>query len=146
MSQVTRLDASATIAFLQHETGDDVVKQALQTDHCAVRAANQSEVIAKSLDRGIDPQAVKTILAELTYTVIDNTAEDGIQAGWMRSQTRTIGLTLRGRLCMATAQRRKVKILTADRPWLTVAQQMGLTIECIRPDAYRTPVLECVNP
>ena len=136
MSQATVLDASAILAFLQGEPGEDRVKQALQTEHCVVSAANQSEVIAKALDRGIDPAAIKTILAELGYTVIDITAEDGAQAGWMRSQTRALGLSLGDRLCIATAQRLKAKILTADRPWLSVAQPMGLRIECIRPDSH----------
>ena len=136
MSQVTVLDASVILAFLQGEPGNERVKLALQTDHCVVSAANQSEVIAKSLDRGVDPDAIKTIVSEMGYTVVDITAQDGAQAGWLRNQTRVIGLSLGDRLCMATAQRLKAKILTADRPWLTVAGQLGLDIQCIRPDAH----------
>ncbi len=136
MSQLIVLDAAAILAFLQGEPGDDVVRQALQSGHCVVSAANQAEIIAKSLDRGGDPEAIKAILAELAYTVIDIKAEDGTQAGWMRAQTRQFGLSLGDRLCLAVAQRLKAKILTADRPWLSVAQQMGINIQCIRPDAH----------
>ncbi len=136
MSQTTLLDASAILAFLQGEPGEAIVKQALQTDHCLVSAANQAEVIAKSLDRGIDPETIQTILAGLNYGVIDLTAEDGAQAGWMRLQTRALGLSLGDRLCMATALRLKARILTADRPWLTVASALNLSIACIRPDTH----------
>ncbi len=136
MSRVTLLDASAIIAFLQGEPGDEVVRQALHSEPCVVTAANQAEVIAKSLDRGADPEAIKIILAELAYTVVDITAEDGAQAGWMRGATRSIGLSLGDRLCLAVAQRLKAPVLTADRPWLLMAQPLGIDICCIRPGAH----------
>lgn len=136
MSRVTVLDASAIIAFLQGEPGDEVVRLALLSGHCVVSAANQAEIIAKSLDRGADPEAIKTILAELAYTVVDIKAEDGMQAGWMRGVSRKIGLSLGDRLCLALAQRLKANILTADRPWLTMAEPLEIDICCIRPDAH----------
>ena len=40
MSQIIVLDASAIIAFLQGESGDDVVRQALHDSQCLVSAAN----------------------------------------------------------------------------------------------------------
>lgn len=109
------------------------MKQALQAEHCLVSAASQAEVIAKCLDRGTDPDAIKTILTGLNYVVIDVTSEDGTQAGLMRLKTRAIGLSLGDRLCMATALRLKANVLTADRPWLAVATVLNLSIECIRP-------------
>lgn len=136
MSQTTLLDASAVIAFLQGEPGDDVVRHALQNHHCVVSAANQAEIIAKALDRGVSAEALQAILTELAYTVIDTKAEDGAQAGWMRAQTRPIGLSLGDRLCLATAQRLQAQVLTADRPWLSVAKVMGLDIHCIRPGSH----------
>jgi len=136
MSRVTVLDASAIIAFLQGEPGDEVVRLALLSGHCVVSAANQAEIIAKSLDRGADPEAMKAILAELAYTVVDIKAEDGMQAGWMRGASRKIGLSLGDRLCLALAQRLKAKVLTADRPWLAMAEALEIDICCIRPDAH----------
>ena len=122
MSKVTILDASAVLAFLQGEPGDEIVRLALQSDHCMVTAANQAEIIAK--------------IDQLGFTVIDVTAKDGECAGWMRAPTRMIGLGLGDRLCLAVAQRLKAVVITADRPWLTVAQQLGLDIRCIRPEAH----------
>ena len=136
MSQIVVLDASAILAFLQGEPGEDVVRLALQEKQCMVSAANQSEVIAKALDRGASAAAIQSLLADLAYTVVDITAEDGAQAGWMRDSTRNIGLSLGDRLCLAVAQRLAAPVLTADRPWLGVAKLLGLDIDCIRPDSF----------
>ena len=136
MSQIIVLDASAIIAFLQGEPGDDVVRQALHDSQCLVSAANQAEVIAKALDRGANAEAIQNVLSDLAYTVIDVKAQDGVQAGWMRESTRKIGLSLGDRLCLALAQRLAAQVLTADRPWLGVANSLGLNIRCIRPDAH----------
>lgn len=136
MSQVTVLDASAILAFLQGELGEDVVRQALQGGACVVSAANQAEIIAKCLDRGGDADTIALILTELAYSVTDISAEDGAQAGWMRRDTRNMGLSLGDRLCLATAQRLKARVLTADRAWVVAAPLLGLEICCIRPEAH----------
>ncbi len=133
MTESTVLDASAIIAFLQGEPGDVLVQKALQSRYCVVTAANQGEIIAKSLDRGVSAQSVQAILAELDYVVIDIKAEDGVQAGWMRAQTRKLGLRLGDRLCLAVAQRLMARVLTADRSWMPMAQPLGLEIRCMRP-------------
>jgi ribonuclease VapC len=133
MSKVTVLDASAIIAFLQGEPGAELVGQALHSQRCVVSAANQAEVIAKALDRGAEPDVIKMILADLAYSVVDIRADDGEQAGWMRGQTRSIGLSLGDRLCLALAQRLGARVLTADRAWLETCQTLQLDIGCIRP-------------
>ena len=136
MSKSVVLDASAIIAFLQGEPGSEVVGQALHSQRCVVSAANQAEVIAKAMDRGAETEAIKTILADLAYSVLDIPVGDGEQAGWIRGQTRSIGLSLGDRLCLALAQRLKARVLTADRAWLGVSQTLSLNIDCIRPPAH----------
>jgi ribonuclease VapC len=133
---VVLLDASAVLAFLQGEPGEEVVRHALQTQPCAITAANQCEVIAKALDRGITRPALESILAALGTSVIDILAADGAAAGWMRPATRALGLSLGDRLCLAAAQRLAAPVLTADRPWLALAEPLGVDIRCIRPDAH----------
>lgn len=136
MTKATVLDASAVLAFLQGEPGHELVQQALQSEACVVTAANQAEIIAKSLDRGVNAHGIQTILAELVYVVIDIKAEDGLQAGLMRGQTRKLGLSLGDRLCLAVAQRLKAPVLTADRPWLSMAKSLGLDIRCVRSGSH----------
>lgn len=134
MSAWTVLDASAVLAFLQAKPGHDTVRLALQNERCVVTAVNQAEIIAKATDKGVEPVALKDILAELAYTVVDVTADDGANAGWLRNHTRSLGLSLGDRICLASAQRLKAKVLTADRLWLGIAGALGLEMYCIRPD------------
>ena len=134
MSQTLLLDASAVLAFLQGEPGGEQVQQALQDQSCVVGAANQAEVIAKSLDRGLAPEAIQAILAELAYAVIEVKAEDGAQAGYLRALTRHLGLSLVDRLCLTAAKRLNATVLTADRPWLTLRKPLGIDVVCIRPE------------
>lgn len=134
MSQTLLLDASAVLAFLQGEPGGEQVQQALQDQSCVVSAANQAEVIAKSLDRGLAPEAIQAILAELAYAVIEVKAEDGAQAGYLRALTRHLGLSLGDRLCLTAAKRLNATVLTADRPWLTLRKPLGIDVVCIRPE------------
>ncbi|MCF8169187.1 MAG: type II toxin-antitoxin system VapC family toxin [Rhodoferax sp.] len=130
------LDASAILAFLQGEPGEDTVRRALQASPCWVSAANQAEIISKALDRGGSKETIERILKELQYTVAEVLAEDGAQAGWLRATTRHLGLSLGDRLCLATAQRLKSQVLTADRDWLKLATVLGLDIVCIRPETH----------
>jgi ribonuclease VapC len=54
----------------------------------------------------------------------------------MRSLTRSAGLSLADRLCLALARRLKAKVLTADRAWTLVAEPLGLDVGLIRGDAH----------
>jgi len=136
MNPPVLLDASAVLAFLQGEPGEDVVRQALQASPCLVSAANQAEVISKALDRGGSKDNIERMLSELNYTVTELLPEDGTQAGWLRAATRHLGLSLGDRLCLACAQRLKTQVLTADREWVKLATELGLNIFCIHPDAH----------
>jgi ribonuclease VapC len=136
MSKVTVLDASAIIAFLQGEPGAELVGQALHSQRCVVSAANQAEVIAKALDRDAKPEAITTILSDLAYHVVDIPVADGEQAGWIRGQTKRVGLSLGDRLCLALAQRMRARVLTADRAWLEVSKTIGVDVVCIRPASH----------
>lgn len=136
MNPTVVLDASAVLAFLQGEPGWERVDACLRNPAltCAVAAANHAEIIAKALDKGIAPAALREILDALAYRVLEHPAVDGELAGYLRESTRQSGLSLGDRLCLAAAQRLNARVLTADKIWLKHAQVLGLDIECIRPD------------
>ena len=136
MNATVVLDASAVLAFLQGEPGADKVGDALKNSHCVVASANQTEIISKALDRGLDRPTIEAALTDLNYEVVDCTAQDGVQAGWMRTATRALGLSLGDRLCLATARRIQAQVLTADRPWTDAAKALKLRIHCIRPGKH----------
>lgn len=131
------LDASAILAFLHDEPGADQVATALiEHDGCCMTAANHAEVVAKCLDRGVADEVVGAMLAELGYVIVPVAVEDGTAAGRLRSLTRKQGLSLGDRLCLAAAHRLACPVLTADRPWVDLAEMLQLEIRCIRPDAH----------
>lgn len=137
MSQPILLDASAVIAYLQGEPGSEEIEAHLVSGAtCLVTAANQAEIIAKSLDRGASDEDLREILRALAYGVIDHPGSDGEDAGWLRPATRALGLSLGDRLCLAAARRLGAVVVTADRPWLKLATALGLDIRCIRPDNH----------
>jgi PIN domain nuclease of toxin-antitoxin system len=126
------LDASAVLALLFSETGSDTVATALQQHDCRITAANQAEVIAKLIDRGLAQTNVHLVLSSLSITVVDNSVADGEAAGYMRSASKPIGLSLGDRLCLAAGQRLKTPVMTADQAWLGLSEALGLNIICIR--------------
>ncbi|KTT19465.1 type II toxin-antitoxin system VapC family toxin [Pseudacidovorax intermedius] len=130
------LDASAVLAFLQEEPGHLEVEAALHDHPCLVTAANQCEIVAKLVDRDMPPEAIDAVVADLGYQVVDVTAEDGHRAGHWRSLTRAHGLSLGDRLCLAVAARLQAPVLTADRPWLALADTLNVHIRCLRPGAH----------
>lgn len=130
------LDASAILAFLQEEPGHLEVEQALHDRVCLVTAANQCEIVAKLLDRSMQLEAIDAVVADLGYQVVDVTAEDGTRAGHWRNVTRAHGLSLGDRLCLAVAARLQAPVLTADRPWLAVADTLNVQIRCLRPGSH----------
>lgn len=129
------LDASAVIALLRDEPGADRVWPAVQTG-AVISAVNLAEVISKMLDKGTSKELVASSMAVLDLEVIGLDAEAALQTAWLRPMTRTAGLSLGDRACLALARARQVPVLTADRPWLALAEVLALDIRCIRPDAH----------
>jgi PIN domain nuclease of toxin-antitoxin system len=113
---VTVLDASAILAFLQGERGDDVVEAALLAG-ATCGAANWSEIMQKSLAAGRDWTATRALLGTYGLTVEPVSVED---AQWAARRWRTgEGLSLGDRLCLALGERLDVPVLTADVSWGT---------------------------
>jgi ribonuclease VapC len=126
------LDASAVLALLFSEIGSDAVATALQQHDCNITAANQAEVIGKLLDRGMIRKDIEQALSSLPITVIDSTVADGEAAGYVRSASRSLGLSLGDRLCLAAAQRLNTPVMTVDQAWMGLAETLALTVICIR--------------
>jgi PIN domain nuclease of toxin-antitoxin system len=126
------LDASAVLALLFNEVGSEVVATALLQYDCRITAPNQAEVIAKLTDRDLTHNDVKQVLSILSITVIDSTAADGEAAGYLRSVSRNLGLSLGDRLCLAAGQRLNTPVMTADQAWLGLSEALELNIICIR--------------
>jgi PIN domain nuclease of toxin-antitoxin system len=128
------LDASALLAYLQGEEGADEVAKVIATG-AVISSANLAEVLSKRADVGDDPAAVAGRLVESglidgAVKVVDLDVDDAVAIARLRSLTKSAGLSLGDRACLATGQRRMVPVLTADSAWK--ALDVAVTIRTIR--------------
>ncbi len=123
------VDASAVLAPLNQERGADLVAEAI-AQGAAICTVNLSEVVGKLAEAGMPEFAVRTAIDDLDLEAVDFGLELAYQAGLLRPQTRSFGLSLGDRACLALAQKRGVPVLTADRTWERLA--IGARIQVIR--------------
>jgi len=130
------LDASALLAYLQGEKGKERVAAAIGAG-CCISSANLAEVLSKRADAGDDPRQLASSLQAGgllgnggAIEVVDLDYEDAVEMAAMRSVTRSAGLSLGDRACLALARRRKSEALTTDSAWATI--QVGIEIAVVR--------------
>ena len=122
------LDASAMLAFLFRESGHESV--AAHIEDCCISAVNVAEVLGRFARDGHDPARV---LARLQATSIESVVFDAGAAAAtaaLAPVTRSAGLSLGDRACLALARARSIPALTADRTWSRL--DLGISIEVVR--------------
>ena len=92
---------------------------------------NFAEVATKYVLRGAIAQ-VERLRHELPVTMVPVDEELAVQAALMAAVTKPFGLSMGDRICLALARRTGLPALTADRSWLQVASELGVTVEAIR--------------
>lgn len=123
------LDASAILALIDSEPGAMMVLTAI-ADGSIVSTVNVSEVVAKLTERGLSPTDIRTRMENLDVPTIAFDEGLAFDAGLLRAATRSSGLSLGDRACLALARRLGLPAMTADRAWQSV--QVGVQIEVIR--------------
>lgn len=123
------LDASAVLALLLDEPGGDVV--AAESVGSVICSVNVAEV-AERLHRSFETDAVHVSMAAALPQTIAADHDLAVAAGLMRETTRSSGLSLGDRFCLALAQRLCCPVLTADRAWLEFEATLGIQIRLIR--------------
>ena len=128
------LDASALLAHLNDEAGADKVEEALIRG-AAISAVNLAEVLSKLAEVDQDPANTFATLRRQglfgnRVAVQPVTEEDAITIARLYVKTRSQGLSLADRACLALALRLGVPAMTADRAWMRL--EAGVTIETIR--------------
>lgn len=123
------LDASAILALLLDEPGGDAVAAAsIGSVVCSVNVAE----VAERLHRSFESEAVRASMAAALPQTIAADHELAVAAGLMRETTRSSGLSLGDRFCLALAQRLGCPVLTADRAWLEYETALGIQVQLIR--------------
>jgi PIN domain nuclease of toxin-antitoxin system len=124
------LDASALIAALLDEPGGALVEAVL--DSALIGTVNLAEVAAALARDGNPDEEVRGIIATLKLSCVPPDEAMALDAGLLRSATDRAGLSLGDRFCLALARRLDAPVLTADRSWRKVADQVGVEVRTLR--------------
>lgn len=111
------LDASAVLAYLQAENGSELVFKALSEGGALISTVNYTEVVGKLLEAGMPADAVQMVMNKLEINVENYDADQAWGAGVLRTTTKTLGLSLGDRACLALATVKKLPVLTTDKNW-----------------------------
>ncbi|GGZ06937.1 type II toxin-antitoxin system VapC family toxin [Novosphingobium colocasiae] len=122
------LDASALLAAMMGERGAETV-EAHFADAC-ISTVNLSEVVAKLTERGVPADSIEESLSDLDLDVRDFDTPQALRAGAMRNITRSKGLSLGDRACLALAGELKAIALTTDAAWAEI--DLGIAVELAR--------------
>jgi ribonuclease VapC len=127
----TVLDASALLAYLHDEQGAEVVADAIAAGS-AISAVNLAEVLSRTANRDGGPdrvvrQMIDGGLLHGAISVEPFTDEDAIEVARLHPETRSQGLSLGDRACLALARRLSLPALTADTAWSQLDLEVTLT-------------------
>jgi PIN domain nuclease of toxin-antitoxin system len=123
------LDASAVLALLNGEPGAETVQAALD-EGSVVGSVNLSEAVARLSDNGLSRAEIDLSLNSFQVEVRDFDREQAIEAGLMIAETKSAGLSLGDRACLALAKELGFAVLTGDRAWQRVS--VGVQVELFR--------------
>jgi len=122
------LATSALLAMLNDEPGADRVAKVLPD--AVISAVNLSEVVAKLTEAGMPENEVREALDPLGLEVVPFDETLAYAAGELRPKTRSLGLSLGDRACLALGVALKLPVLTTDGAWRKVG--VPVRVEVIR--------------
>ena len=128
MSRIV-LDASAMLAVLNHEPGAEKLTPAMLSN-AAGSTVNLAEVHSKLVSRGGDPEEAWEDALSSIDEPVPFTEEHAKIVGGLAAATRSLGLSLGDRACLALAMVLKAPVYTADRSWKSL--KLGIRIHVIR--------------
>lgn len=120
------LDASALLAYLHREPGKEHIEGRIG-EFC-ISSVNWSEVVQKSLARGVDVSKMIKFLRDLELTVEPFTDRQAETAAQLWPETRELGLSLADRACLSLALDKSLPLLTTDRVWKKLTLELDVQV------------------
>jgi PIN domain nuclease of toxin-antitoxin system len=120
------LDASALLALILKEEGADRVAKAMEQE-AIMNAVNFAEVIGFAERRHLDTLALRNSILAMRLQLIDLDLDLAYEAGRLE-RIRGTGLSLGDRVCLATGQLLKGRILTADKAWSKLKRKFDMEL------------------
>jgi ribonuclease VapC len=124
------LDASALLAVFNDEPGAENVIAVL--DDAVISSVNLAEVAAALIAKGKSESQARAAIRAIGCAVVDADHELGLDAGFLRKLTKTAGLSLGDRFCLAQGRRMSAPVITADRDWTKIAELCEVSVQLIR--------------
>ena len=125
------LDASALLAYLRREPGWEQVLETF-TGTATMTTVNFGEVAGWLIRNGADEAAVRGLRSGLVFPLTPADDDLCIRAALLEPLTRSKGLGIGDRLCLALAARFNAVAVTADAAWREIAGSAGVEVQLIR--------------
>ena len=122
------LDASAIIAVLNSEPGEDLVLGSMANG--LISAVNYSEVVKKAVERLQERTPIPALLRSYWIEIVPFDEDQAIAAGELFGPTKQLGLSFADRACLALGIQRKCKVLTSESRMAEVT--LPITVKLIR--------------
>jgi ribonuclease VapC len=122
----TVLDASAVIAYLNKETGMNVVAGYL--GNACMSAVNASEVISDLLGRGATLELALKLFGNLEIEVFPHDFDQAVKVAEIKKKLpRKAAISRADCACFALAETLSLPVLTADQSWSTLNLKLKIT-------------------
>jgi ribonuclease VapC len=125
------LDTSALLAILHQEQGAEIFTQRFDLlEKAKMSTVNIAEAYGKLVGLGIGPEDAWEAVVAPIPEILDFDLEQAKIAGRLLLKTRSLGLSLGDRACLALGIALKAPVYTADRAWRGLS--LGIPIHVIR--------------
>ena len=122
------MDSSAVVAALLEEPGGE--EMARRDGPFLISTVNLCEVLERLAVGSAAEAPTLAMLEDLGLVLVDFTPDLAAIAARLKASTRSVGLSLGDRACLALALRERTPVLTGDRAWSKV--DVGVEIVMIR--------------
>lgn len=126
------MDSSALLAVTKGEKGAETVMELIEANDCVISSVNMAEVATRMLDLGLPLNELKRALGLFNMDVIDFNEEQALACAELRPLTKSAGLSLGDRACLSLAKLMNGTAVTSDRPWMAIAEAVGVKVLMIR--------------
>ena len=122
------LDASAVLAVLLKEPGEDSVRPHLRGG--LISSVNVAEIINRRMKNGESLERNASVIRSLEMRIVDFRFDQAVMSASLKPYARIANLSLADRACLSLALLRNLPVFTAETDWLKA--DMGVDIRVIR--------------
>ncbi len=126
------LDSSALLAVSKGERGAEFVIELINSQDCVISSVNMAEVATRLLDLGLPAHELQRAVTQFGVDVIDFNQEQALACAALRPATKSAGLSLGDRACLALAKLMGGVAVTADQAWQDVRISAGVKVLMVR--------------